>query len=485
MDKKLKSNILKGSAATSIGTISGMLFQFLTIMLLTRYVSKDDLGIYVLVLVIVGMFNLLSGLGVGLTMVKFIASQNNEERQSVLLPVLLIRAFGAFLFSIIFILTGKYIAHLFDDRIYQYVWYILIIINLANFRDLFYQLMQGLNQFRQYSIVNVASSVFRVLLVVLFLLFGHLDIRILLIIEIFATLQPLLHQLFVIPFTKYLQVKPTLESFKRVISFSTPLYLNNLVVFISGRMNIFIIGAFLNPASVANYDVAKKVPLALHKILNSFIVVYFPNLATLFSKGDKKTAIDLIDKSVGVFSISMAYLVLFSFLFRNDLTVLLFSVKYAEVSLAFALLILNFFLMGLGSLMGYCFVPAGYPTVPVRINALGSIISIGLSFLFVPMFGYMGAVYSLLIMNIVSTSLSYSYLLKYHISPRIKSFLKPALLFLIAPLSLIFNGQNSLLLNSLWFIIALILGWIISDEVKSLVKLVISYTKRYGIRHKT
>ncbi|HKI79748.1 MAG TPA: flippase [Ignavibacteriaceae bacterium] len=483
MDKRLKSNILKGSAATSIGTISGMLFQFLTIMLLTRYVTKDDLGIYVLVLVIVGMFNLLSGLGVGLTMVKFIASQNNEERQSVLLPVLLIRAFGAILFSIIFILTGKHISHLFDDRIYQFVWYILIIINLANFRDLFYQLMQGLNQFRQYSIVNVASSVFRVLLVFLFILFSHLDIRILLIIEIFATLQPLLHQLFVIPFRKYLQVKPTLESFKRVISFSTPLYLNNLVVFISGRMNIFIIGAFLNPASVANYDVAKKVPLALYKILKSFIVVYFPNLATLFSKGDKKTAIDLIDKSVGVFSISMTYLVLFSFLFRNELTVLLFSVKYAEVSLAFALLILNFFLMGLGSLMGYCFVPAGYPTVPVRINTLGSIISIGLSFLFIPMYGYMGAVYSLLIMNIVSTFLSYSYLLKYHINPRIKSFLKPILLFLIAPLSLVFNKQNSLLLNSLMFIIALILGWVISNEVKSLVKLVISYAKRYGTRN--
>ena len=88
MDKQFKKNILKGSAATSIGTISGIVFQFLTIMILTRFVSKDELGLYLLVMVIVNMFNLLGGLGVRITMVKFIASANIKERQDVLLPVL-------------------------------------------------------------------------------------------------------------------------------------------------------------------------------------------------------------------------------------------------------------------------------------------------------------------------------------------------------------------------------------------------------------
>jgi len=61
MDKNLKKNILKGSAATSIGTVTGMIFQFVTVMIMARYVPKDDFGIYVLVMVIVNMFNLLGG----------------------------------------------------------------------------------------------------------------------------------------------------------------------------------------------------------------------------------------------------------------------------------------------------------------------------------------------------------------------------------------------------------------------------------------
>lgn len=478
MQQKFKKNILKGSATTSIGTISGMVFQFLTIMIMTRYVSKDDFGIYVLVIVIVNMFSLLSGMGVQLTMVKFIASENKEENQDILLPVLVIRAFGSILFSAIFIIVGRFVLHLFDDRIYQYIWYIPVIFILASFRDLFYNLMQGLCQFKQYSIVNVTSSVFRVLLVFVFLLLTKLDIRILLIIEVLATLQPLLHQLFVIPFKKHLIVKPTWETYKRVIKFSIPLYLNNLVVFINGRMNIFIIAAYLNPASIANYDVATKVPVALKKIFQSFIIVYFPNLSKLFSIGDRKTAVSLIGKSLSIFSLAITLLVIFSFLFRNELTLILFSEKYVDVSLAFSLLIFNFLIRGIGDLMGYSFVPAGFPSVPTRINALAGVISVGLSLLFIPIYGYMGAVYALLIMNLISSTMFYKFLKKHKINPSLKSFLKPMLLILIVSISLLFGAEYSFVLNILLFIISLILSWFISDEFKYVLKLVFSFLQK-------
>jgi O-antigen/teichoic acid export membrane protein len=482
MDKKIKKNILKGSAATSIGTISGMIFQFLTIMILTRVVSKDELGIYLLVMVIVNMFNLLGGLGVRITMVKFIASDNIEERQDVLLPVLLLRAFGSIMFSIIFIITARYILHYFDDRIYQYTLYLLAIFILASFRDLFYSLMQGLYQFKQYSIVNVTSSIFRVVLVLIFMSLTKLDIKILLIIEVLATLQPLLHQVFVIPFGKYIKVKPTLNTFKRIIKFSIPLYLNNLLVFLNGQAHVFIIGLYLNPASIANFSVASKVPVALIKIFRSFIVVYFPNLAKLFSAGDKKTAINLIEKSLGVFSILTTLMVLFAFFFRSELTVLIFSSKYEEISLAFALLILRFFMRGISALIGYPFIPAGYPSVPTKINSVASLISIGLSFLMVPVYGYMGAVYALLILNIISSALYILASRRYEINPKVKCFLKPTVLFLAIPISFLFTGEISFWVNLILFIICLVIGWIISDEFKSVMKFVFSFLREHTLQ---
>jgi O-antigen/teichoic acid export membrane protein len=466
MDSKLKKRILKGSAATSIGTISSMVFQFMTIMIMTRYVPKEDFGIYVLVIVIVNMFNLLGGLGVELTMVKFIAS-DGQERRDVLMPVLILRAIGSLVFSFIFILTYKFVLHYFDERLSLYIWYILIIFILANYRDLFYNLMQALNQFRQYSIVNVASSAFRVLVVVIFIYIDKLDIESLLIIEILSTLQPLVHQIIVIPFKKHLSVKATTDTYKRVIKFSLPLYLNNVVTFINGRMNIFIIGLYLYPSSVANYDVASKVPQALKKIFSSFIIVYFPNLAKLFSQGDKKTAAILIERSIGIFSLVVSFLTLFAILFRNELTIFLFSERYAEVSLAFALLILNFLIRGFGDLMGYTLVPAGYPSVSPRVNTIASFISISLSFLLIPIYGFMGAVYSLLIMNLVSSLLFYRYLIKYNINFHLMIFLKPTVILLAAPLTLLFSGKFSVLLNIFLFIICIIIGWFLNEDMKN------------------
>ena len=454
-------------------------------MILTRVVSKDELGLYLLIMVIVNMFNLLGGLGVRITMVKFIASEKIEERQDVLLPVLLLRAIGAIIFSIIFIITAKFILHYFDERIYQYTLYLLGIFILASFRDLFYSLMQGLYQFKQYSIVNVVSSVFRVVLVLIFISLTKLDIKILLIIEILATLQPLIHQVFVIPFSKYIKVKPTPDTYKRIIKFSIPLYLNNLLVFLNGQAHVFIIGLYLNPASIANFSVASKVPVALIKIFRSFIVVYFPNLAKLFSAGDKKTALNLIEKSLGVFSILTTIMVIFAFFFRNELTVLLFSSKYEEISLAFALLILRFFVRGISALIGYSFVPAGYPSVPTKINSIASFISICLSFLMVPVYGYMGAVYALLILNIISSALYILASHKYEINPRIKSFLKPTILFLAIPVSFLFTGEISFWVNLILFIICLVIGWIISDDFKSVMKFVFSFLRERTLQKRS
>ena len=485
MDKSLKQNILKGSAATSIGTISGMLFQFLTIMVMTRYVAKDDFGIYVLIIVIVNMFNLLGGLGLDLTMVKSIASDNAEEKQDVLFPVLILRSIGLLLFSLIFFLTSKFILHYFDDRIQSYIWYIIVIFILANFRDLFYNLLQGLNQFKNYSIVNVASSFFRTLVVLVFILIGTLTLKNLLIIEILSTLQPLLHQIIIIPFKKLLQVKPTVKTFKRVSKFSLPLYLNNLVVFLNGQVNVIIIGAFLAPASIANYDVASKVPDALRKIFRSFIVVYFPNLAKLFSQGQKDTAIKLIEKSLGVFSIAMTFIISFAFLFRKELTLLLFSQKYFEISFAFALLIFIFFIRGLGDLMGYSFVPAGHPSVPAKVNTIGSIISLGLSLILVPIWGYMGAVYSLLVMNIITSLQFYFYLIRDNINPNLTQVIKPATLLLILPFSLFFTGSLSFIMNIALFIVSVILSWFLIDDIKKMTSFLIIKARRLILANKS
>ncbi len=477
MDKDLRRNILKGSAATSIGTISGMVFQFLTILFVARYYSKSDFGLYTLIIVFVNMFNLFGGLGLELTMVKSIASDITEEKFGVLSPVLILRLIGSLIFSAFLIIGGKYLFHLFSEDLYNYIYYIILIFILANFRDLFYNLMQGLNQFKQYSLVNVTSSIFRFILVLFFIFIKKIDLQSLLIIEVLSTLQPMIHQLIVIPFKPLVRKKPTFNTFKGIIKFSSPLYLNNIVTFANSQLNIFIIGLYLTPASIANFDIASKVPMALKKILQSFIIVYFPNLSKLFSKDDKNNAINLIEKSITIFTYVLSIIIISVFLFRNEITVLLFSSKYIEVSLAFALLILNFLIRGAGDLMGYSLVSAGHPSIPSKINIVGTIISVFTGLLLIPRLGYMGAVYALLLMNLISTSLFYLNLKKYNINPSIRGVLKPLIIFFVIPLSLLFNNMDYIT-NLLILSFCIITIWIISKEFRNILRMIIIYLKK-------
>jgi len=100
MDKGFKKNILKSTVSTSVGTISSMVFQFFSVMILTRYVSKEEFGIYVLIIVAINFFNLLGGLGLELTVEKSISSEDSDERNYILYPDVIItyniiRQFGS------------------------------------------------------------------------------------------------------------------------------------------------------------------------------------------------------------------------------------------------------------------------------------------------------------------------------------------------------------------------------------------------------
>jgi len=475
MDKTFKKNILKGSAATSIGAVGSMVFHFLSIMVMTRYLAKEEFGIYVLIIVVVNLFNLVGGLGLELTMVKSIASEIAEEKKSVLLPVLTIRGISLVIISVVFIISGRFILHYFDDKLVEFILYIPIIFILANLRDLFYKLLQGLRKFKQFAIVSIVSAICRFALVFSFAFFYHLDILILIYIEIIATAIPVVLLSLAIPFKNLTEIKPDKQTYKGIIQFSIPLYLNNMVVFFNHRANVFIIGLFLNPLSIANYDVASKIPQALSKIFSSFIVVYFPNLAALFSKGDNKNAVALIGKSLSTFSIAMIFLVLAVFLFDKEIIRIVFSEKYVESSTVFTLLTFNFYLSGLESIMGYSFVPAGKPSVPAKVNTLASIVSIGFSLLLIPAYGILGAAYSLLIMNTFTLIMFVFFLKKHNILPSIKGFLYPLAYLLSVVAIYIFIG-NDKLIEKIIFIVFCILGaWVLLSQFRELSKIVIDF----------
>jgi O-antigen/teichoic acid export membrane protein len=411
MDQLFKRNFLKGSTAATIGTVSTMVFHFGSLMLLTRYLSKDEFGIYALILVIVYLFSIIGGFGLEYTLVKFISTDKKEDQKSVLVPIFILRGLSLLVVSIVFILSGRFILHFFDVRITQYIIYIPILFIILSFRDLLFNLLQALNLFRKLAVIQTASAALRLVMIFVYLFLHKLNLQNLIFVEISSSVLALLLQILTTPMKALLDFRQSISSYRRIIKFCTPLYLNNLLTFSYDRVSIFIVGAYLTPISVAYFDIAGRIPEAMKRVFGSFTIVFFPNMAKLFSMGDKRSAELLLNKSLVVFSNVLMLLVLLSFIFGKEITGLMFSNRYIESSLGFSLLVFNFYLRALSNIMGYSLVSAGFPSVPVKAGTISSVISIAGSFILIPILGFIGAIYSTLAMSIVA-QVSYTYFMK-------------------------------------------------------------------------
>jgi O-antigen/teichoic acid export membrane protein len=227
-----------------------------------------------------------------------------------------------------------------------------------------------------------------------------------------------------------------------------------------------MIGALLNPVSVAVYEVALKIPDGFMRIFNSFIVVYFPGISNLFAKGNRDDAHRMMNSSLVLLSTGISFLVLVAFLFANEIVLVLFSKEYLEVSLAFALLMLNFYIRAISNILGYSLVSAGYSSAPVKANIVASTVNIIGSLVLIRIFGYIGAVYSLLLMNITSQIIYELILRRVRLAPHLLEYLKPVLLLAVAMGIYWLFGTDSILLKLLLVGSYIAGSWLLIEEIK-------------------
>lgn len=467
MDRGFVSNLLKGVVSTSFGSVVTIAFHFASVMLLTRFVEKDILGLYFLAMALVQVLKVVSGLGLDLTLTRLAAASDRDTTRNALASTIAIRVAALIVVSLIFFAAARLVLHLFDDRLDDFVVAIVVLFAFTSFEELFLNLMQGVRQFKGYAFVQVFSAASRVLLLVIFR--NQLGLQMLLYIEIVSVLTAFLAQLFM---TRGLlkglgRQNVTGQEVRGLTKFSAPLYSNNILTLIYDRASEFLIGSMLGPASVAAYEVAFKIPDGFMRLFNSFVVVYFPSLSNLFGRGKKDDARRMINVSLVLLSVGILFLVLVAFLFANEIVVTLFSAQYADAAPAFAFLMLTFFLRATANIMGYSLVAAGHASAPVKANIVGVIVNIASSVVLIRIFGYIGAVYSLVLMNATSQVIYTVLLNRAGLPVNLHEYLKPVLLLggLLGVHAIL--GTNSIALRLALIALYLVGCWFLVGEVRA------------------
>lgn len=470
MDKDFKKNFIKGSASTFIGQVSSMVFHLVSIMIITRVISKEDFGFYALIIVISSFLAILGTFGLDLTLVKFMSGDKNQEGKSLFTQIFTFKLALHLIIAFLFLILSGYILPFLDPYIVKYSIPIAILFFLGGFRDLFYRILQGLNYFRNYATTQIISALSRLTLIFIFYWSGIFTLDTLILVEILSITSVLLSGIFMIPFRKLFYWKADTLQAKTILNFSMPIFFNDLASFAMNRFNLFIVGAMLNPISVAYYDVGNKIPEALKKISDSFTLVFFPNLSALISKGEKRQAEELINKSLNYIVMLLVPTVLICFLFRTEIVILLFSEKYSESAWLLFLLMFNLSLNVSKNILGYSNLAAGFPKVPMKVNLSSGAISIAGAVTLIPQMGYVGAAYALILMNIFAQTSYLYYLNKIKLKVVIQNYIKPYILMFIAiAVFFVINIDSSSLKLSI-VLVYLLLNWIFISDFRALIK---------------
>jgi O-antigen/teichoic acid export membrane protein len=445
MDDKFIRRFLKGSFFTSLGTMATIVFHFLSISFMTRYSTKEALGLYFLMLAIANAGKIISNLGLDLTLAKFLASEEEHIQQQTFAAILWTRilTFGALILLLYF--GGAFILTRFDEGLIAYRWYVPVLFALMSFRELFFYILQGLREYKHYASIQTSSAILKLALVII--LRDSLDLTTLLWIEFAMLGGSLFLQFFVVPIRRlcppHLMLQPAV--LPQIFRFGFPLYTNSLLTYVSDFGGVYVIGLFLTPISIAAYEVAKKIPEGFSRLFTSFHVVYFPNLSTLFAQKDTKSAQKLLNKSLILLSVMSFALILFSLVFSYELVLLVFSEKYLDVQPAFIVILIAVCLNLFANTMGYSLVAAGIPSYSTRVNMVAMGLELLLSVIFVPLVGYIGVGYSYVIMTLVAQTMCYFFLRNHaDVVIDLQNFLKPWLFFIVLGGAYLLLGNQAL-----------------------------------------
>ena len=412
MDKNFKKNFLKGSLFTSIGQLASIALFFLNTIIIARTIIKEEFGTFSLILAIIAFLQLIGGLGLNVTLTKYLSANQDSIQTSKLQDLISLRMLSLGLISILFYIINKLFV-LFDPEINIYAIQIILIFFLNSLRDFYYAELQGLRKFKEFAIVQFVSALIKTISYVVGLYLKIINLEFLIYAELGSIIFSFFFQQFLVPIHFKINFNLKIKTIKEIIKFSYPLYFNNLLALVNSRANAFIISGFKGPVSLAHYEIAGKIPDALNRIYNSFILVFFPNVAYLVNENKESEAHNFINKSILNINLLIIPILITTYIFQREIIVTLFSTNYEESAFALFLFIITFYFRSIGSITGYSLVAINKNILSFNANFIGVTVGVIFSIILTPIFGFNGAIYGIIFSRVISSSLGIFYLNKY------------------------------------------------------------------------
>ncbi|HEY3423770.1 MAG TPA: oligosaccharide flippase family protein [Negativicutes bacterium] len=446
IENKLSNKFLKGIFSTGIGTLATIILSLVGIMIAVRYVSKEELGTYILMLTIVSSVDLVSDLGVNISTIKNLACCTSESKKIIVSTTFLFKLIVSITCCFLISIASKiFNLLLIKYGLFNYLPYVMLLVILECLNSYSNAVLQGYQKFKEMAFAKIILSLTNCCLIIALIRYLQLGIIGLIIIRIASLSLVMAYQVIILK--SEIQLRFDKKIMKTILGFGYPLGLNSILSFIFLRLDTLMIGYFLNPMSVALYGIATKIPDAARQMFEAFRSVFFPNMSELFSSNKNKDAEIIMNNSIRIISFITIFIALIVYLFQNIIVKSLFSSNYIESAPVLSLLMLVLSIGLIGNIIGTSLVAAGYSRLPFIINIVDTITTITTNLILIPKFGVIGAAYAALISRIITNPVNVYFLRKYKINVDVLCYLKPICIYLICIAASYFINDSNFFIN--------------------------------------
>lgn len=262
-----QKDLAKNTAILTVGKLCTQCINFFLLPLYTAILSTNDYGVYDLLITYSTLLLPLVNwqLDEGLFRFMLDCRGNSKEESKLLSSLLASSLFQSILYVILFFLIESFLK-------IENAYFLLLYVIFQVFIALLLQFVRGLGQSIQYAIASFISASLTTVFNVIALVFLKLGLQGLFVSTLTSQAFTLVYLICASKCWKYVSIKQvSLETLKRVGTYSIPLIPNNLAWWVVSASDRTIISYFLGTATNGIYSVANKFPnvfINFYNILN-------------------------------------------------------------------------------------------------------------------------------------------------------------------------------------------------------------------------
>lgn len=400
---------LKSGFFTLFQRLSILLFGVLGFMLLTRSLSKEEYGVYVLFATVTSLLEVARQGLIKNALVKYLASSEKEEHEGIITASFVLNILLTVLSIIILIGLAYSLSIIWNAPQLKpmFLLYIITTIALILFSQ-FDFIQQGNFDFSGIFYGHFTRRLIFFLLIVA-IVFYKPNTDILHLLVTFETISviggTIVSYLFV---RKYYSFKRAfkMEWISKLFHYGKFVFATNISSQILRSIDQFMLGSLVSPSAVALYNASVRITNFVEVPTQSISAIIFPESAKRMAESGKTAVKYLYEKSVGAILAMLIPGTLFVVFFPEFILTVLAGDQYLEAVPILQITIIFSLFIPYGRQFGTMLDSIGKPKISFYMILFTAVVNVTSNYFFISHFGIIGAAYGTLTSQIIGFVIS-------------------------------------------------------------------------------